>query len=188
LIKYWLNNNPSVTFAPKYILLLILSVLSINVGAIIVEGDDAYRNQVNKCLKLLSLKANNEYKLVEKYIGIISQHGKSGMKAWEIPPRYNMSDKTAFYSVTWCACTIAHDAYHSFLYQKYKTSNNKQPPYDKWGGFKAERLAIKFQNHVMKKIGSSNHEINYLKTLDGTHGDTNNDGKINSEDYEQRTW
>jgi len=99
-----------------------------------------------------------------------------------------MSDTTAFYSVSWCASTIAHDAYHSYLYQKHMPSNGKKTPYNKWGGFKSERQAISYQLKVMKKIGSSNHEINYLKTLDGTHGDVNKDGKLDTTDYKQRNW
>jgi hypothetical protein len=172
----------------KSILLLLLLISSGNIQAITIEGNSKYKIQVKKCLQLLSLKAKSEYKLIKKHIGVIRQSNKSGMKAWEQPPRYLMSDQTAFYSVTWCASTIAHDAYHSYLYQKYIPSNGGKPPYEKWGGFKAEKEAIKYQEKVMKKIGSSNHEIKYLKTLDGTHGDSNKDGKLDSEDYKQRSW
>ena len=172
----------------KSILILLLLSFGANVHAITVEGNSKYKVQVEKCLKLLSSKARSEYELIKEHIGIIQQSNKSGMKAWENPPRYLMSDKTAFYSVTWCASTIAHDAYHSYLYQKYMPGNGGKPPYKKWGGFEAEREAIKYQEQVMKKIGSSNYEINYLKTLDGTHGDANKDGKLDSTDYKQRSW
>lgn len=172
----------------KSIIILLLLTLGTNVHAITVEGDSKYKTQVKKCLKLLSIKAKPEYKLIREHIGIIFQSNKSGMEAWENPPRYLMSDKTAFYSVTWCASTIAHDAYHSYLYQKHMPSNGGKPLYEKWGGFKAEREAIKYQEKVMEKIGSSKHEINYMKTLDGTHGDTNKDGKLDSTDYKQRSW
>ena len=168
--------------------MLLLFAFGTNVHAITIEGNNKYKTEVKKCLRLLSLKARFEYELVEEYIGVIHQSNKSGMKAWENPPRYLMSDTTAFYSVTWCASTIAHDAYHSYLYQKYMPNNGERTPYEKWGGFEAERAAIKYQEKVMKKIGSSNHEINYLKTLDGTHGDSNKDGKLDSNDYKQRSW
>lgn len=165
-----------------------LSLFATTAHAISVEGDTKYKTQVDKCLKLLSSKAWTEYKFVEKYIGIISQNSRSGMRAWEDPPRYNMSDRTAFHSVTWCAGTIAHDAYHSFLFQKHKPSNGGKPPYDKWGGFDAEKLAIDYQIKVMKKIGASDYDINYLEGLDGKHGDVNKDGKLDYKDYEQRSW
>ena len=172
----------------KNILIPLLLIYGTNASAITIEGNSKYKTQVKKCLKLLSIKARTEYRLVKKHIGVIYQSDKSGMNAWENPPRYLMSDRTAFYSITWCASTIAHDAYHSYLYQKYKPSNSKKTPYDKWGGFKAEKEAIKYQEKVMKKIGSSNHEINYLKKLDGTHGDYNKDGKLDSTDYKKRNW
>jgi hypothetical protein len=40
----------------------------------------------------------------------------------------------------------------------------------------------------MQNIGASSYEINYLKKLDGTHGDLNGDGKLTNDDYEQRSW
>ena len=172
----------------KNILIIFLLAFVTNTQAITIEGNNKYKGQVKKCLTLLSSKATSEYKLIKNHIGTIWQSNKSGMKAWENPPRYLMSDVTAFYSVTWCAGTIAHDAYHSYLYQKHTPKNGGKAPYNKWGGFEAERQAIKFQEKVMKKIGSSNHEITYLKTLDGTHGDTNRDGILDGTDYKQRNW
>lgn len=172
----------------KYTLIILLAIIGFNAHGITVTGNNKYQIQVNKCLRLLSLKAKSEYKIIKTHIGIIAQSDKSGMWAWENPPRYSMSDKTAFYSITWCAGTIAHDAYHSFLYHKYVSPSGEKPPYDKWGGVNAEKLAIDFQVKVMKKIGASKHEINYLQTLDGTHGDTNKDGKLDWDDYKQRRW
>lgn len=172
----------------KIIFALFLFVFGTNVHAITVKGTSEYKSQVNECLNLLSSKTESDYMFIKKYIGIIQQSNKSGMKAWENPPRYFMSDKTAFYSLTWCASTIAHDSYHSYLYQKNKSKYGGRPQYKKWGGFEAEKEAIKYQEKIMRIIGSSDHEINYIKTLDVTHGDTNNDGKLDSTDYKQRTW
>jgi len=172
----------------KNIIIILLLINGTIAHALTIDGDNKYKSQVKKCLKLLSTKARTEYKLVKKHIGVIQQSDRSGMNAWENPPRYLMSDRTAFYSITWCASTIAHDAYHSYLYHKYMPTNNKKPPYEKWGGFNAEKEAIKYQEKVMKKIGSTNHEINYLKKLDGTHGDYNKDGKLDSTDYKKRNW
>lgn len=172
----------------RIILPFVVAVLSSPVYAISIEGDARYEAQLTQCLDLLAKKANDDYQFITDYIGVIAQGNRSGMRAWENPPRYEMSDKTAFYSVTWCAGTIAHDAYHSYLFHKHKPANGGKTPYEKWGGFAAEREAIDFQIKVMKKIGASAHELNYLGTLDGTHGDTNKDGKLNSKDYEQRNW
>jgi len=172
----------------KIFLAITFIVFSLNSHAIEVEGSLKYKGQVEGCLDLLSKKAKSEYKLVKDHIGVISQNGKSGMRAWENPPRYQMSDTTAFYSLSWCAGTIAHDAYHSFLYKKYSPIDGGKPPYDKWAGTSAEKKSIDFQLSVMKKIGASNHEISYLKSLDGMHGDVNGDGRLNNEDYKLRDW
>lgn len=153
-----------------------------------IRGDDEYRNRVSSCLDILASKASEEYEFIEKNIDVISQGEKSGMFAWETPTRYQMSDRTAFYSVTWCASTIAHDAYHSFLYKMYILEDGTQPSYQEWAGFSAEKEAIKFQLKTMEKIGSATNEVEYLKGLNGTHGDVNRDGEISNEDYEKRTW
>lgn len=168
-------------------MMLVGLISSSKVYSIEIEGEARYKKQVRACLGLISKKAQEDYVLIKNSIGIITQSNRSGMRAWENPPRYEMSDKTAFHSLTWCAGTIAHDAYHSFLYQKHAKPNSKLP-YDKWAGFEAEKKAIAFQIEVMKKIGASDLEINYLKSLDGTHGDVNKDGKLTQEDYEARDW
>ncbi|WP_049630670.1 hypothetical protein [Cellvibrio sp. pealriver] len=173
---------------------LLLLLACANASAIEIEGTPKYKKQVEACLGLLERKASAEYEFIRSHIGIIAQNKRSGMRAWEVPPRYQMSDTTAFYSVTWCAGTIAHDAYHSYLYKKHaaingeNNGNGEKPAYELWGGKSAEKEAIEFQLKVMKKIGASAHEINYLTSLDGTHGDANSDGKLDGEDYKQRNW
>ncbi len=157
-------------------------------STILIEGDDKFVLQVQLCLDLLEKKSKKEYRLITKHIGVISQNEKSGMLAWATPPRFQLSKKTAFYSLTWCAGAIAHDAYHSFLYQKHLPENGKPTLRRKWAGFASEKKAIKFQLRVMEKIGASAGELNYLKSQDGLHGDINGDGKLTKEDYDKRDW
>jgi len=168
-------------------ILPLIIFFTLNLSAIEIKGDTKYQETVSYALALLEKRAPTEYTLIKKHIGVIVQSKRSGMRAWLIPPRYEMSNVTAYYSPTWCAGTIAHDAYHSYLYDKYRVSG-KRTAKDKWAGFEAERLAIDFQYKVMKKIGASQHELTYLSSLDGTHGDTNKDGKLDKTDYQQRDW
>lgn len=165
-----------------------LLICSASSMAIDIEGSQKYTQQVEKCLGLLQAKAADDYAFVLGNIGVIEQNERSGMLAWANPPRYQMSDVTAFYSLTWCAGTIAHDAYHSYLYHQYQSEHSGKPPYEVWGGVAAEKLAIDFQLQVMQKIGATDHELKYLKSLDGTHGDVNKDGKLDGQDYQQRNW
>ncbi|MBA3010669.1 MAG: hypothetical protein KKF12_22800 [Proteobacteria bacterium] len=122
------------------------------------------------------------------YISIIEQGSQSGMWAYEDPPRYEVNDSTAFYSVTWYAGTIAHDATHSQLYHEYKASYGIEPPDTIWTGPNAELFCIEYQTIVAQKISSPKNEIEYLDSLDGTHCDIDNDGDCDWIDYEGRDW
>ena len=110
------------------------------------------------------------------------------MNVYSNPPTYQISDVTAFHSTYWCASTIAHDSYHSYLYHEYKKNNVGKVPYDVWGGTKAELKAIKIQIIAMKDIGGPKYQIDYLEGLDGTHGDVNGDSELTQKDYELRDW
>lgn len=153
-----------------------------------IEGSPEYRKQVGQALNLLKNKAPNAYQIVKKYVGKILQNKRSGMAAFENPPTYKMSDRTAFYSLTWCAGTIAHDSYHSKLYHDYREKKGEPVPYEIWAGFEAEKKCIKHQMETLMLIEAPLHEINHCTSLDGTHGDTNKDGVLDFRDYELRDW
>lgn len=155
---------------------------------IAIDGDKKYKSHVSKCLNLIKSRSIEDYDFIVKYIGIIKQNPKSGMQAWKSPPIFLLSDKSAFHSLTWCASAIAHDAYHSYLYQQNKPVGGGHPPYESWGGFSAERKCNQYQISVMRKIGSSESDIKYLEGQDGTHGDTNKDGKLDKTDHEGVDW
>jgi hypothetical protein len=155
---------------------------------IAIEGDSKYTAQVSACLNLIKENSKEDYKFIIKHIGIIKQNPKSGMEAWKSPPVFLLSNRTAFHSVTWCASAIAHDAYHSYLFKVNKVEGEKYPPYETWGGFSAERKCNKYQISVMRKIGGSEYDIKYLQDQEGTHGDTNKDGKIDASDRNGVDW
>ena len=153
-----------------------------------VVGTEAFTHQVQSCLDLLADKAPDDLAIVQQYIGLIKQHQKSGMVAWADPPRYEMSSTTAMYSLTWCASTIAHDAYHSKLYQKYRHEHKGRLLYKLWAGFKAEARAIHYQTQVAKRLQVPGEELNYLINLKGTHSDLDGDKKLTHKDYQKRDW
>ena len=80
-----------------------------------IRGSKAFREQVNKSLKLLKNKAPDAYGIVIHNVGRIEQGKHSGMWAYKTPPTFELNDRTAFCSITWCASSIAHDSYHSKL-------------------------------------------------------------------------
>jgi len=151
-------------------------------------GTEAFTLQVQSCLDLLAQKAPDDLAFVQQHIGVIKQHQKSGMVAWADPPRYEMSSRTAMFSLTWCASTIAHDAYHSKLYQKYRHVHKGQLLYKLWAGFKAEARAIHYQTQVAKRLQAPAEELNYLINLKGTHSDLDGDKKLTHKDYQKRDW
>ena len=126
--------------------------------------------------------------MVTNYVGKIVQGSHSGMWAYKDPPTYEMNDRTTFYSVTWCAGSIAHDAYHSKLYHDYKRNHSGPVPDKIWTGVDAEKKCLKHQLKVLKRIGAPKHEIDHCKKQIGNHHDVNKDGKYDWKDYKKRNW
>lgn len=113
------------------------------------------------------------------------------MAAYLNPPRYDVSDITAFYSVTWYASTIVHDATHSQLYNEYASENGTPVPDDVWTGRKAEVTCCNRQYEAMKAIGSPSYELDYLWSLitsNTAYEDVDGDGDYDWDDYFLRTW
>lgn len=151
-------------------------------------GNARFILQVQSSLHLLMEKAPDEYAMVKKYIKIIKLGEKSGMWAHVNPPIYVMSEKSAYASITWCASIIAHDSYHSKLYHEYESEHPGYVPAEVWTGVEAERRCNEHQLKVLEKIGAPGSEIEYLKSLDGTHFDVDKDGNYHQQDYDKRNW
>ena len=158
-------------------------------GSIKINGSSEFIIQTRAALTLLERKDPAAYKKIQTYVGIIEQGKHSGMWAWEQPPRYEVNDVTAFFSVTWYASTIAHDATHSELYNQYQAAHpGKSVPENAYGGVDIERFCIGYQLEVAKRIGAPQSEIDYLSSLDGTHCDVDHDGDCDWNDYLNRNW
>ncbi len=153
-----------------------------------INGTKRFVEQVSRCLDLIAKNDNKNYQFINQYIGEIKQHHTSGIDVEAKPPRFEMSSKTAFYSLTWCASSIAHDAYHSYLYQKHRAKHGAKAIPQLWTGYKAESKSIHFQRRVAQKIGAPKTELNYLLNLKGSHSDLNGDGRFSHDDYEKRDW
>jgi hypothetical protein len=160
-----------------------------NYGGIQINGKPDFITQTRAALTLLEQKDPAAFGKIKTYIGIIEQGQHSGMWAWEKPPRYEVGDQTAFYSVTWYASTIAHDATHSELYAQYQASHPGQSvPESAFAGVEIERFCNGYQLEVLKRIGAPQGEIDYMSTMDGTHCDIDHDGDCDWDDYRNRNW
>jgi len=174
----------------KYIFIIIFFLLPQQVLSheIEIKGSEKFKKQVTKALVLMKLRAPDAYQVAIKYIGRIEQGEHSGMWAYKQPPTYEINDKTAFYSVTWCAGSIAHDSIHSKFFHEYSKNHTGPVPGNIWTGKDAENKSIKHQLNVLMKINAPKHEIDYCRNLKGTHHDANRDGKYDWEDYKKRNW
>jgi len=138
-----------------------------------IVGSARFSDQVHQAMILLKTQDPDAYAIVTNYVGRIEEGKISGMWAYKNPPTYEMSDLTAFSSVTWCAATIAHDSFHSKLYHDYLKAHG-QVPNDVWTGIAAEQQCMKHQIAVMEHIGAVKSEIDYAKTqADGHYANEN---------------
>src|SRR3954464_7225616 len=104
-----------------------------------VCGDKAFITQVEGSLRLLLEKSPDAFRLTQRFAPRIEQCSRSGMRAYDEPPTFDLSPTTANYSGTWCAGSIAHDTYHSKLYHEYRDSHGGPVPDEEWSG-KAKEL------------------------------------------------
>ncbi|NLD39614.1 MAG: hypothetical protein GX654_22400 [Desulfatiglans sp.] len=169
----------------------VMGIASLGYKKLVIKGDPKFVDQISQALVLLKEKAPEAYDMVNEYAVKIEQSKRSGMAPFKIPPIMFLSDETIYYSLTWCAGAIAHEAFHSKLYHEYKKKHPWrvwQIPPEVWISFEAERKCLKYQLEVLKKINAPIHEINYVASGDGTHGDLNGDGKVDMKDQQLRYW
>jgi hypothetical protein len=146
-----------------------------------VYGTEAFKEQVVNSLILLRTQSPQSYTVVTSYIARISQARHSGMLAYERPPTLELNDRTAFYSVTWCASAIAHDSLHSKLYNDFLKlhSGSASVPEEVWTGAEVERRCCEHQTRVLQQIRAPISEISWS-------GETNS--RYWEVDYTNRDW
>jgi hypothetical protein len=144
-----------------------------------IRGTPAFVRQVENALGLLKTNSPTGYATVTNYVGIIEEAKRSGMRAWSKPAKFELSKRTAFHSLTWCAGTIAHDSFHSKLYADYLREHPKGRVPDKiWTGEEAERQCCEHQIAVLNEIGAPTREVRWC-------AETNRYWEVK---YRNRTW
>jgi len=146
-----------------------------------IRGSPRFQGQVVSALALLRTKSPDGYQIITNNIGAITQSKHSGMAAYRKPPTFELNDQTAFYSVTWCAGSIAHDSIHSKLYLDYLKRNARMNvPTNIWIGEAAEKVCSEHQVRVLIQIGAPSNEI--------THCIWNPADRYWEVDYQKRNW
>ena len=150
-----------------------------------IVGSVRFSNQVAQALLLLKTRDADAYLIVTNYVGRIKEGKRSGMWAYETPPTFEITDASAFYSITWCAAGIAHDSFHSKLYHDFQKAHAGKVPDDVWTGPAAEQQCMQHQLAVMQHIGAPKFEIDYAKKQADGHYVKNNE---TWDDYKKRQW
>lgn len=157
-----------------------------HVDGIKIRGGDPFVGQTLEALQILRDNAPDAYSKVQTYIAVIEESEHSGMAAYLVQPTFEVNDRTAFYSPTWYAGAIAHDATHSQLYHEYAADQGLPVPEDAWTGPAKELVCLKYQLDVAGRIGAPQYEIDWIASQDGTHPDV--DGDIDWNDYNLQDW
>lgn len=144
-----------------------------------IVGSPKFVDQVERALTLLKFQSPESYHEVTNYVGIIQEDEHSGMEAEHQPPIFQLNDRSAFYSVTWCAGVIVHDATHSKLYHDYHALHRGTVPAETWTGHAAERICLDQQLRTLTEIGAPQRELEYFKTLTPDYADV---------PYRKRNW
>jgi hypothetical protein len=144
-----------------------------------IIGGDKFRSQIVAALILLKTKSPAAFQIVTNNIGVIEESEHSGMLADQTPPVFEFNDRSAFYSLTWCAGDIVHDSFHSKLYHDYQKSHSGTVPADVWMGHDAEVKCLKHQTQELKDIGAPDSEVTYCEHISPDYADV---------DYNKRNW
>ena len=147
-----------------------------------IRGTKRFQEQVVTALAMLRNMAPEAYQIVTNNVGAIAQSKHSGMAAYRKPPTFELNDKTAYYSVTWCAGSIAHDSLHARFYFNYLKFHpgGSVVPNDAWMGEASEKLCSAHQLRVLRQIGAPAREIDHCISIQ-----TNRYWEL---DYNKRNW
>lgn len=158
------------------------------VDGVEIKGRKEFLLHTREALDLL--RTTPHFSAIQRYVPVIQEGKRSGMKADAERPTYVVGKSTWRHSALWYAGTIAHDAYHSKLYHEAKaTTDGKKPDRDTWTGAAAEKKCLAFQIQVLKELKADDSMIAYVEgwqnnpTYQGHHR-----GWRSWRDYLRRWW
>jgi hypothetical protein len=126
---------------------------------------------------------------VQRYLAVIKEGKRSGMKAHAKRPTFVVGRPTWQHSALWYAGTIAHDAYHSKLYHEAKDPTTNKPAAECWTGTAAERKCLAFQVQVLQSLHADENTVAYVRELEkNPTNQSHNRGWKGWRDYWRRWW
>ena len=150
-----------------------------------VEGDEGFLKRTQEALKMLAQLP--EFLQIKPHIGLIRRAERSGMRAYDEIPTYEVADPTSSHSTIWYASTIAHDGFHSLLYHQGKErSKGREPDADLWTGTQAEKQCLEFQLKVLEQLTTEKYLLDYAREY--MKDPKYQGGNRSREDYQKRNW
>jgi len=134
------------------------------VEAIEIHGSAEFISRTKEALALLG--RTPFFNVIPRYIAVIQEGKRSGMRADTERPTFVVGKKTWSHSPLWYAGAIAHDCYHSKLYQEARSAAGAKPLADCWTGTDAEKKCLNFQIEVMESMGADEKTLAYLKQVE----------------------
>ncbi len=134
-----------------------------NISMIII-GNEKCRQDTEAALELIRDKAPKHFEVVSEYIKIIECVPKgSGMRAWEVMPRFMVGDVVREAGTLEFAGDVVHDANHSRLYHQYLDKNpGMTVPLDVWTGKGAEATCLAAQADALGDMGAPKSTIDRI--------------------------
>ncbi|HEY2987387.1 MAG TPA: hypothetical protein VGL11_06655 [Candidatus Binatia bacterium] len=157
------------------------------VDGIKIHGRSEFFLRTREALELL--RPTPFFPDIQRYIAVIRQGRRSGMKVYAKRPTFVVGQRTWSHSALWYAGALAHDCYHSKLYHDARANAAKDPPADCWTGSDAEKKCLEFQIKTLQALNADAETVAYLKKLEKNptyHG--HNRGWKSWRDYWTRRW
>lgn len=164
-----------------------------------IESNSKYIREktfVRKIKEAVSLLKNNcpeGFKNMQSIIGRIRAAQVSGANYNEDVMTIDIARGTFEASLPWLTSVLAHETHHI---KKYKDTGKKYGGAAQLTDKKAalqimideELECNRVQLEVLKKVGGTSYEIEYLAAQKGDHFDLDKDGDYDWDDYYNRTW
>jgi hypothetical protein len=157
------------------------------VDGIEIKGSPAFLVCTKEALALLG--RTPFFNVIPRYIAVIQQGKRSGMRADAERPTFVVGKRTWNHSALWYAGAIAHDCYHSKLYHDACAGAVNNPPADCWTGNDAEKKCLAFQIQALEALNADAETVAYLKKLEKNPTyHRRNRGWRSWRDYWMRRW
>jgi hypothetical protein len=150
-------------------------------------------NKIKEAVLLLKNNCPDDFKMMQTFIGRIRATQISGANYNEEVMTIDIARGTFDSTLPWLTSVLAHETHHI---KKYKDSGKKYGGSFEMTDKKAALQAMideelecnRVQIEVLKKVGGTKEEIEYLAAQKGDHFDIDKDGDYDWDDYYRRSW